>query len=158
MLEEHTDEEAEMTDHMTPDTARELLATAEDAADRGAAASRGAWIGAATSVAIGLLLAGFLLASVFLFPTADGPTAALIVGVYAVGIVLATTVYNLGRKLTPAGWIRRYSIGLASSMGVFAIALALSFLVDERSLWLWVPLAVLTAAPLAVLGSIRGNR
>lgn len=158
MLLGHTDQEAEMTDHMTPDTARELLATAEDAADRGSAASRESWIGAATSIAIAVLLAGFLLASVLVFPTADGLTAALIIGVYAVGIVLATTVYNVGRKLTPAGWMRRYSIGLASSMGVFAIALALSFLVDERSLWLWVPLAVLTAAPLAILGSIRGTR
>jgi hypothetical protein len=147
-----------MSDHITPDTARDLLAAAGDAARRGDSAGRASWIGAATSITIGVLVAGFLLASVYLFPTANAGTAALIVGVYAVGIILAVTVYNVGRRLTPAGWMRRYSLGLACTMGVFACALALSFLIDERSLWLWAPLALATALPLAVLGSIRTAR
>ncbi|BDZ49503.1 hypothetical protein GCM10025867_17440 [Frondihabitans sucicola] len=148
-----------MTDaDLTPDAARDLLTVADAARERGDDISRRALLGPAMSAFIGLLLGAFLLASIYLFPTATPLQGLLISGGYAVGILASVTAYNVGRRATPTGWLQRYQKGLALSCGVFAVALALSFLVEERSAALWVPLAVATALPIAILGSTRARR
>ncbi len=143
---------------LTPASARELLGAAGAGREHGDALVRRAWIGPAVSVVIGLLMGAFLLAAVYLFPTATPLEAAVLSGGYALGIVAAVTAYNLGRRVTPAGWLRRYEKGLVISCGVFFVALALSFLVGERSPALWLPLAVVTALPIALAGTRRTAR
>ena len=44
------------------------------------------------------------------------------------------------------------------TMGIFFVALALSFLVETRSPLLWVPLAVAAAIPVGVYGSMKAER
>ncbi|MGD8193425.1 hypothetical protein ACEXQB_002890 [Herbiconiux sp. P18] len=148
-----------MTDtELTPHAARELIDVASTAGDRGDALAGRAWLAPAMSVFLGALMAAFLLAAIYLFPTATGLQAAAISGGYAVGILIVVTAYNLGRKVVTRGWLARYRRGVAYSSGVFFVALALSFLVEERSLLLWLPLAVITALPVAVLGTRRDAR
>jgi hypothetical protein len=143
-----------MNDHdLSPEAAGELLEIARRARARGSDLNRGAWLAPAVSLFIALLMGAFLLASVYLLPTATGPEALLISGGYTVGILVSVTAYNFGRRVTPTGWMKRYQRGLMYSFAVFAVSLALSFLVGERTPWLWVPLSIATALPLAVLGT-----
>ena len=140
---------------LTPDTARDLLATAETGRGHGDSLAARSWLAPAMSVFIGLLMGAFLLASIYLFPTATGPEAALISGGYAAGILIAVFSYNFARRVVTSGWIDRYERGLAISCVVFFVSLALSFLIDERSALLWVPLAVATVLPISYLGTKR---
>jgi hypothetical protein len=140
---------------ITPDTARELLAAAEPGREHGDSLAGRSWLGPVLSVFIGLIMGGFLLASVYLAPTATAGEWLLVVGGYIAGIVAAVLAYNMGRKVTSTGWLDRYQKGLAISCAVFFVALALSFLTAERSLILWVPLAIGTIIPIAVLGTRR---
>jgi hypothetical protein len=144
--------------NLTPDTARELLAIAGNASKQGDALSKGAWIGPALSVFIGLLMGAFLMASIYLLPTATGLQALLISAGYAAGIGISVTAYNLSRKVTPTGWVKQYQKGLSISCVVFFLSLALSFLIDERTPWLWVPLAIATVLPISILGSQRSTQ
>lgn len=145
-----------MTDsEITTDTARELLAAAETGRTTGDRIVTRAWVAPAMSVFIGLLMGAFLLATIYLFPTATGVEAAIISGGYMAGILTAVAAYNLGRRVTPTGWIDRYQRGLTISCVVFFVSLALSFLIDERSALLWVPLAVATVLPVSYLGTKR---
>ena len=140
---------------ITPETARELLTTAGSGQATGDRIATSAWVARAMSVFIGLLMGAFLLASIYLFPTASGLEAALISGGYLAGILVAVAAYNLGRRVTPTGWIDRYERGLAISCTVFFVSLALSFLVDERSALLWIPLTVATVLPVSYYGTKR---
>lgn len=110
------------------------------------------------SIALGILVGAFLLAAIYLFPTATGLEAFLISVGYIVGIIVVTTVYNVFRRLTPIGWNDRYQRGLLITMGIFFVALALSFLTTERSALLWVPLAVAAVIPVSVYGSRKAAR
>jgi len=151
-----------VTDTPTPpisaSEATALLGTADDAIRRGSTISDRWWLGSVLSIALGVLVGVFLLASVYLLPTATGQEALIISLAYAAGIVIVTTVYNLFRRLTPVGWNDRYRRGLMITMGIFFVALALSFLVSERSPVLWVPLAVAAAIPVSVYGSRKVAR
>ena len=140
---------------ITADTARELLAAADAGTQHGDELARRSWLAPAMSVFIGLLMGAFLLASIYLFPTATAVEAALICGGYAAGILLAVLAYRLARRVVRSGWLDRYETGLAISCAVFFVALALSFLVSERSALLWVPLAVATVLPISYFGTKR---
>lgn len=144
--------------HLTPDTARDLLEVAEGGAERGDTIAGRAWLARSMSVFLGLLMGAFLLAAIYLFPDATALEAAALSGGYAAGILIAVGAYNLGRKVVTRGWLERYRRGVMNSCGVFFVALALSFLVAERSPVLWVPLAVATVLPVAVLGGRRVSR
>jgi len=140
---------------LAADTARGLLAVADSGHATGDRIAGRAWVAPTMSVFIGLLMGVFLLASIYVFPTATGLQAALISGGYLAGILVAVAAYNLGRRVTPSGWIDRYERGLAISCVVFFVSLALSFLIDERSALLWVPLAVATVLPISYYGTKR---
>jgi hypothetical protein len=143
---------------LSADAARELIAAAEGGRERGDALSKNTWLGPVLSVFIGLLMGAFLMASIYLLPVATPLEAAIISGSYLAGILLAVGVYNLGRKVTARGWIDRYQMGLAISCGIFFVAVALSFLISERSLLLWAPLSVATVLPIAIFGTKRPAR
>ena len=140
---------------LTTDTARELIAAADAGQEHGDQLARRSWLAPSMSVFIGLLMGAFLLASIYLFPTATGLQAALISGGYMAGILLAVATYNLGRRVVTIGWIDRYERGLTISCVVFFVSLAFSFLVDERSALLWVPLAISTVLPISYFGTKR---
>lgn len=144
--------------NLSPSDASALLETADDAIRRGDTVSDRWWLGSVLSIALGILVGVFLLASVYLLPTATGQQALVISLAYAAGIIIVTTVYNLFRRLTPTGWNRRYQRGLMITMGIFFVALALSFLIAERSALLWVPLAIAAAVPVSVYGSLKASR
>ena len=143
---------------LSPGDAASLLNTADAAIDRGNTVSRRWWLGSVLSISLGVLVGVFLLASVYLLPTATGQGAIVISLAYAAGIAIVTTVYNVFRRLTPIGWNDRYRRGLMITMGIFFVALALSFLVSERSPVLWIPLAVAAAIPVSVYGSQKVTR
>jgi hypothetical protein len=136
-------------------TAQRLIEVAHTGTAVGDAVSRRSRLGAVLSCGIAALVAAMLLAGVYVLPVASGPVALAVSTGYLAGILIAVTIYNVFRSVTPRGWIRRYSLGRMISMGVFFVALALSFLTDTRSPFLWVPLAIASALPLAVLGSKR---
>jgi hypothetical protein len=136
-------------------TAQRLIDVARTGTAAGDRVSSRSLLGAALSCGIAVLVAAMLLAGVYVLPVASGPVALAVSAAYLAGIVIAVTIYNVFRSVTPRGWVRRYSLGLMISMGVFFVALALLFLTDIRSPFLWVPLAVASALPLAVLGSKR---
>lgn len=138
---------------LTPAAAREILTVASNVSKQGDAIGKRAWLGPALSVFIGLLIGAFLMASIYLLPTATGLQAFLISAGYAAGIGISVIAYNLGRKVTLTGWVKRYQKGLSISCVVFFVSLAVSFLVAERTLWLWVPLAVATVLPISILGT-----
>ena len=143
---------------LSPGDAASLLNTADAAIDRGNTVSRRWWLGSVLSISLGVLVSVFLLASVYLFPMATGQEALIMSLSYAAGIIIVTTVYNVFRRLTPMGWNERYRRGLMVTMGIFFVALALSFLVSERSPLLWIPLAVAAAIPVSVYGSKKVTR
>jgi hypothetical protein len=138
---------------LTPTTAQQLLDTAYTAEKKTDSVIQRAWISSAASIFIGLLMGAFLLASVYALPNGSGLQALLISAGYVAGIIIATTTYNLGRTLTRIGWVQQYQKGLAISCGVFFVALAASFITDQRSLWLWMPLAVITVLPVSYFGA-----
>jgi len=143
---------------LSPGDAASLLNAADAAIDRGNTVSRRWRLGSVLSISLGVLVGVFLLASVYLLPTATGQGAIVISLAYALGIAIVTTVYNVFRRLTPIGWNDRYRRGLMITMGIFFVALALSFLVSERSPLLWIPLAVAAAIPVSVYGSQKVTR
>lgn len=149
-----------MTTHeqLTTDQAKLLLDTADAASATGESVGEKAWIGPALSIFLGVLVGLFLLAGVYVLPVASGPVALAVSVAYAVGVLLSVTIFNLYRRATPAGWIKRYQRGLFITMAVFFVALAMSFLIDERSPFLWVPLAIATALPLSIIGSTKATR
>jgi hypothetical protein len=144
--------------HISSSDAAALLGTADDAIRRGETASDRWWLGSVLSIALGIFVGAFFLAAIYLFPTATGLEAFFLSLGYTVGIVVVTTVYNVFRRLTPIGWNVRYRRGLMITMGIFFVALALSFLVETRSPLLWVPLAVAAAIPVGVYGSMKAER
>jgi hypothetical protein len=156
----HTSEGATVTNQpaLSPAEAADLLGAADAATERGDAVGRRARLGTALSVAIGCLVGAFLLAGVYVLPNTTWQGAAAVSGAYLVGIVASTTLYTVFRRVTPTGWLRRFHRGLTVTVGVFLVALALSFLVPERSLLLWIPLAVLAALPVTILGGRRVSR
>jgi hypothetical protein len=142
-------------DNLSHDEAKALLTAETEGRQHGDTLVGTSIIGPAASVLIGLLMSAFLLAALYLFPTATMGEFLLIVGGYCAGIGVAVTAYNLGRRSTPRGWLQRYQKGLAISCAVFAGVLALSFLVSERTPFLWVPLAIAIALPISILGTKR---
>ncbi len=138
--------------------AQELLAAAELGADRGDTLARRSRLGGILGIALGVLVGAFLLAGVYVLPVATPSVALIVSAAYVAGILAFVTVYNVGRRVVPAGWMRRFHRGLSITLVVFAIGLALSFLTPERSLLLWIPLAVAAALPVGILSSLRTAR
>jgi 4-amino-4-deoxy-L-arabinose transferase-like glycosyltransferase len=144
--------------NLSPQQAQELLSVAEAGIAHGESAGRRSWLGAAMSIGIGALVSAFFLAAIYVFPTASWQLVLAISLGYAVGIIAAVTIYNLQRRVSPAGWLKRFQRGLFLTTTMVAIILGLSFLIPERSPLLWFPLAILAGLPLAVIGSRKVSR
>lgn len=147
-----------MASEPTAAQARELLDAATVGDSSGARiATGGSRAIAGVSIAIALLVAYFLLAVVYIFPSDNVPLIITSIGLYTVGIIASVTVYNLMRRTTSYGATSRYMVGLSLTMGLFAVGVALTFLVDVATPLFWVPFAVVVAIPLIVTG-LRGAR
>jgi hypothetical protein len=149
-----------MSDSTTssPLNPRELLDAATAADNSGAAiARRGSKAIATMSIAIAVLVALFLLAVVYIFPTDNLPLIIASVVLYGIGIFTSVMTYNRLRVSTGPGATHRYMVGLALTMSLFAIGVALTFVVDLATPLFWVPFAVLVAVPLTVTG-LTGSR
>ena len=139
--------------------ARELLDAATAADSSGARiARRGSTAIATMSIAIAVLVALFLLAVVYIFPTENIPLIIASVSLYAIGIFASVTVYNRLRVSTGPGATHRYIVGLAWTMVLFFVGVALTFLIDLTTPLLWVPFSIVVAVPLAVTGLVGARR
>ena len=149
-----------MSDSTTssPLNPRELLDAATAADSSGAAiARRGSRAIATMSTAIAVLVALFLLAVVYIFPTDNLPLIVASVVAYGIGILASVMIYNRLRVSSGPGATHRYMVGLALTMGLFFVGVALTFLIDLTTPLLWVPFAVVVAVPLIVTG-LTGSR
>jgi len=152
-----------MANEPTAAQARELLDAAKIGDSSGTRiAEGGSRAIAGVSIAIAILVAYFLLAVVYIFPTDNLPLILASIALYTVGIIASVTVYNLIRRSTSYGATTRYMIGLSLTMGLFAVGVALTFLVDVATPLFWIPFAVVVAIPLTVTGlratGLRGAR
>jgi hypothetical protein len=147
-----------MTNSTTNDAQR-LLDAASHAESSGAAIARrsGRGIGI-MSIAIGVLVAYFLIAVVYIFPTEN---LALIIGsvvIYTIGICASVFTYNHLRVASGTGATNRYMVGLSFTMGLFCIGVALSFIIDVTTPLLWAPFSLAVAAPLIATGIREARR
>ena len=104
----------------------------------------------AFAITLAVLIASFLLAVEYVFPTRNPALVVSSVAVYGLGIVVIVLWYQRRRRASRPGWSRRYGAGFAISMTFYAIGVALSVSAQPDSLAFWLPYAVLTAAPLVV--------
>ena len=139
--------------------ARELLDAANAADSSGARlARRGSAAIATMSISIAVLVALFLLSVVYIFPTGNIPLITASVSLYAIGIFASVTVYNRLRVSTGPGATHRYIVGLAWTMSLFFVGVALTFLIDLTTPLLWIPFAIVVAVPLSVTGLVGARR
>jgi len=139
--------------------ARELLEAATAASDSADDVSRkGSRSIAAVEISIGVLVALFLLAAVYIFPSDNIVAIILSIVGYTVGIVVTVFAYNRFRVAAGYGATRRYMIGLSLSMGLFALGVASTFLVTITTPLVWAPFAIIVAAPLVVTGILEARR
>jgi hypothetical protein len=124
-----------------------------DAAERGSGAGGGIARDAAVSdgafaITLAVLIASFLLAVEYVFPTRNLVLMFGSVAAYGVG-VLAVLLWNQRRRrASRQGWAKRYARGFAITMAFYAIGVALSVAPEPSSLAFWLCYALLTAAPL----------
>ena len=129
------------------------LRAAELGGGGGAGISRSAdRIGGVYGIAIGLLVAAFLLVVIYVYPARILWLSVSVTIAFSAGIIIAIILYQRLRRASSRGWTRRYSTGVALTMMFYAVGNALAGSIDPREFWFWLPYAVLTALPV-VIGS-----
>jgi len=101
---------------------------------------------------IGASVALFLLAVVYVYPTHILWLVIAVTVLYGLGIASACLWYLRVRRASNRGWSRRYRIGFALTIVLYAIGVALTVSTDWHTAWFWVPYAILTAAPVTAAG------
>ena len=140
-------------------SARELLEAASAADESGAVVAReGSKAIAVVEISIGVLVALFLLAAVYIFPSDNIVAIVLSIFGYTIGILVTVFAYNRFRVAAGYGATRRYLVALSLSMGIFAVGVASTFLVKITTPVLWIPVAILVAAPLVIAGIREARR
>lgn len=140
-------------------SAEELLTAAERGSGAGSNLARDAALNdGAFAVTLALLIASFLLAVEYVFPTGNLVLMFGSVVLYGIG-VLAVVLWNQRRRrASRPGWARRYSRGFAITMAFYAIGVALSVSPEPSSIAFWLPYAALTAAPLVAAALWTGRK
>jgi len=140
-------------------SARELLEAASAADESGAVVAReGSKAIAVVEISIGVLVALFLLAAVYIFPSDNIVAIVLSIFGYTIGILVTVFAYNRFRVAAGYGATRRYLVALSLSMGIFAVGVASTFLVKITTPVLWIPVAIIVAAPLVIAGIREARR
>ena len=148
-----------MTEHSTEPTPAQLLSAAEHGSGAGEGIARGtATSDAAFAIALGVLVASFLLAVEFVFPTHNLALTVVSVLVYGAGVVGLVLWNQRRRTANRRGWARRYLAGFTMTMIFYAVGVALSVADEPSSLAFWIPYAVVTALPLAIAAVVSGRK
>lgn len=106
------------------DSVREQLSAAATGHRGGAALSRSAITGGrAFASAVGILIAGFLLAVIYIFPTGFSAASIGVIAAYGLGLVVAIGLHRRNRA-SGLGWKRRYTVGAAVSISLYAVGVA----------------------------------
>lgn len=106
---------------------------------------------------IGASVALFLLAVVYVYPAHILWLVIAVTALYGIGIVGACLWFLRVRRASNRGWSRRYGVGFALTIALYAIGVALTVSTDWHTAWFWVPYAILTAAPVTIAGLLRGE-
>ena len=107
---------------------------------------------------IGILIAAYLLVVLYVYPTRIPWLIALTTAAYFVGIAAAVLWFQRRRQASTRGWNMHYLVGLALSITLYCAGIFMFGIVDFHALWFWLPYAGVTALPLVVAGTWRGNR
>lgn len=144
---------------LSDSTARDLLAAAERGDGDGTKLARTTTrAGSLYSISIGVLVAAFLLATVYVFPSANLAWIIAAVVIYALAILASVFVYSRVRTGAPAGWNKRYSIGFAITMVLYLGGVVFATAAGWTSPLFWIMYAILVALPVSVAGSMRSSR
>ena len=107
---------------------------------------------------IGILLAGYLLVVVYVYPTRITWLIAITTAVYVAGIIAIILWFQRRRQASAHGWNMRYLVGFAFSISLYCAGTILFGVIDIHALWFWLPYAGATALPLIVAGAWRATR
>jgi hypothetical protein len=112
----------------------------------------------AFAVTLAVLIASFLLAVEYVFPSGNLVLMYGSVAIYGVGVVAVVLWNQRRRRASRPGWSKRYAAAFAITMAFYAIGVALSVSPEPSGLVFWLPYALLTAAPLVIAAIWRGGR
>lgn len=143
--------------HNSPDF-RDQLRAAELGGGRGSVISRSARRQSGFfTVILGVSVALFLLAVVYVYPTHVLWMVIAVTVLYAAGIGSVCIWFMRAKRASSRGWTKRYTLGLSLTMSLYAIGVAFTVSTDWRTAWFWVPYALLTATPVIVAGVAPGR-
>ncbi|MEO7123185.1 MAG: hypothetical protein ABI400_08740 [Lacisediminihabitans sp.] len=106
---------------------------------------------------LGVSVALFLLAVVYVYPTHSLWLIIAVTVLYGAGIASACIWFQRARRASSRGWARRYGVGFALTMALYAAGVAFTVSTDWRTAWFWLPYAIITATPVVVAGMMRGS-
>ena len=148
----------ENTKATTP-SPEELLSAAERGSGAGTGIARETAVSdGAFAISLAVLIASFLLAVEYVFPSGNLLLMFGSVAVYGVGVVAVVLWNQRRRRASRQGWAKRYATGFAITMAFYAIGVALSVAPEPSSIAFWLPYALLTAAPLAIAALWRTRK
>lgn len=112
------------------------------------------------SIGTGALLGGFLLGAVYIFPAGSTMMNIATVAAFTAVFIALAAVYRTLRPTVSKAWTSRFAAGLGITMAFYGAALAFGLAVASEltSPLLWVPIAIVVALPVAVLGSVGIKR
>jgi hypothetical protein len=136
----------------------ELLTAAERGSGAGNSIARAAAVNdRAFAMTLAVLIASFLLAVEYVFPSRNLLLMYGSVALYGIGVVAVVLWSQRRRRASRPGWSKRYAAGFAVTMAFYAIGVALSVAPEPSSIAFWLPYALLTAAPLVLAALWRGR-
>ncbi|MCA0215795.1 MAG: hypothetical protein LCH43_00400 [Actinobacteria bacterium] len=146
-----------MTDETTPESpspdAQALLAAAAEGAEAGTAIAHRARVASgAFAITVGVLIALFLLGTIYVYPLGQITASVAITVAYGVLLVAAALLYRWGRPGATPGWRQQYAKGFVITIVLYAVGISVSTSTQSTTPALWVPWAVATALPLVIVG------
>lgn len=141
-----------------PESPEELMTAAERGSGFGQRIARDAAVSdGAFAITLAVLIASFLLAVEFVFPSGNLLLMYGSVALYGVGVVAVVLWNQRRRRASSPGWSRRYAAGFAITMALYAVGVALSVAAEPSSIAFWIPYALLTGVPLVIAALWRGR-
>ena len=142
-----------------PASPEELLTAADRGSGVGSTLAREAAVNdGAFAITLAVLIASFLLAVEYVFPSGNLVLMYGSVVLYGLGVVAVVLWNQRRRRASQPGWTKRYGRGFAITIAFYAIGVALSVAPEPSSLAFWLPYALLTAAPLVVAALWSGRK
>lgn len=144
--------------HVNQNLHEQLLA-AEAGGGGGVRISRAAEaLGGRYAMLMAAQVAAYLLVVVYVYPQHNMWLNIVATVAFVVALVATCRWYARTRRASSPGWPRRYSVAFAVTAGLFGAGIALLDITGNRSWWLWVPYAAVTALPLLAAASRRRSK